>query len=82
MPANTVYLFLGEVKMAKDKQLKRKAAPIVKKVSNEWLDATIEPSDDEEVCIYSFDCLHSIAHFEVKRAPQQKKMFELNDLEF
>lgn len=36
--------------MAKDKNLKRKSAPVVKKVTNEWLDETIEPSDEEEVC--------------------------------
>lgn len=38
--------------MAKNKNLKRKAAPVVKKAHNEWLDETIEPSDDDEVCIY------------------------------
>lgn len=38
--------------MAKDKNLKRKSAPVVKKAANEWLDETIEPSDEEEVCSY------------------------------
>lgn len=37
-------------KMAKGKNLKRKAAPVVKKAHNEWLDETIEPSEEEEVC--------------------------------
>lgn len=39
--------------MAKEKALKRKIVPLKKKLHNEWLDETIEPSDSEEVCVFS-----------------------------
>lgn len=55
--ANENSLFNFEAKkMAKNKNLKRKAAPVVKKAHNEWLDETIEPSEDEEVC----SCLFTV----------------------
>lgn len=52
MRASEDSLFIFKMKKtAKGKNLKRKAASVVKKVQNEWMDETIDPSDEEEVCI-------------------------------
>lgn len=66
---NSLFIFWAK-KMAKDKNLKRKSAPVVKKATNEWLDETIEPSDEEEVCNYLFlSLLNNLRlFFEVRQA--------------
>lgn len=72
--------FPSEEAMAKGKNLKRKAAPVVKKAHNEWLDETIEPSAEEEVCTHSFHWWNWHLRFEVKHA-SNAVAFQSNNFE-